>query len=125
MGRNRFFKLIVWEFEQFLSFPVVELLIASTVFLVLYRPITNQNFSTIWDNLHMSNNFLILFIIFIACALFSRSFAGTIDKGEIKMLLSYPIKRWGTVFREIHHTILCVVCNIRCNLLFEHSSFGA
>lgn len=94
MARNRFFKLVVWEFEQFLNFPILEFLIASTVFLVLFQPITHHNFSTIWENLHMSNSFLVIFIIFIACAVFSRSFAGTLDRGEIKMLLSYPIKRW-------------------------------
>lgn len=94
MARNRFFKLIVWEFEQFLNFPILEFLIASTVFLVLYQPITHHQFSTIWENLHMNNSFLMIFIVFIACAVFSRSYAGTLDRGEIKMLLSYPIKRW-------------------------------
>ena len=94
MPRKRFVKLIVWEFEEFLNFPILEFLIASTVFLVLFQPITHYPFSTIWENLNMSNSVLVIFMIFIACAIFSRSFAGTLDRGEIKMLLSYPIKRW-------------------------------
>jgi len=94
MASNRFFKLIVWEFEEFLNFPILEFLIASTVFLVLFQPITHLPFSTIWENLNRSNSFLVIFIIFIACAVFSRSYAGTLDRGEIKTLLSYPIKRW-------------------------------
>ncbi|HDQ06928.1 MAG TPA: hypothetical protein ENN36_09470 [Candidatus Bathyarchaeota archaeon] len=94
MASNRFFKLIVWEFEQFLNFPILEFLIASTLFLVLFQPITNHNFFTIWENLNRGNSFLVIFMIFIVCAVFSRSFAGTLDRGEIKMLLSYPIKRW-------------------------------
>lgn len=94
MATKRFLKLIVWEFEEFLSFPILEFLIASIVFLVLFQPITHYQFSTTWMNLKGSNSVLVIFVIFIAGTIFSRSFAGSLDRGEIKMLLSYPIKRW-------------------------------
>lgn len=91
MATKRFLKLIVWEFEEFLSFPILEFLIASTVFLVLFQPLT---LSPSLESLRGSNSFLSIFVIFIAGTIFSRSFAGSLDRGETKMLLSYPIKRW-------------------------------
>ncbi len=47
-----------------------------------------------YSNLHWGIQNAFLFLIFGVSAVFSRSFAGSLAKGETKLLLSYPIKRW-------------------------------
>jgi ABC-type transport system involved in multi-copper enzyme maturation permease subunit len=97
MNSYNAFKIFRWELEESLSFPVFEFLVASTIFLILYRPITVFSFSATWENLRLGMNFVFLFLVFCLAAVFSRSWAGSFSKGEIKLLLSYPIKR-GELF---------------------------
>jgi len=61
---------------------------------MLYKPITIFVFSNTSENLRLGINIVFIFLIFSVTAVFSRSYAGSLSKGEIKMILSYPVKRW-------------------------------
>jgi ABC-type transport system involved in multi-copper enzyme maturation permease subunit len=47
-------------------------------------------------------------LIFSVGAVFSHSFAGSLSKGEVKILLSYPVKRWQ-LFLSKFITLLLVL----------------
>jgi ABC-type transport system involved in multi-copper enzyme maturation permease subunit len=90
-----FFRLVIWELEEYLSFPLLEFLIFVTIFLVLSPHISSWEFVDRYQDLKRpATNLITLFLVFIVGAVFSRSFAGSFAKGEVKMLLSYPVKRW-------------------------------
>lgn len=86
--------LFRWEFEQYLSTPVLALIIASAIISVLIQTLSSVDPTISYLNLYAASSNVILFLTVISAALFSRSFGGGIGKGEVKLLLSYPNKRW-------------------------------
>ena len=90
-----FFRLFIWELEEYLSLPLLEFLVFVTIFLVLSPQSSSWEFVYRYESLKRpATNLITLFLVFIVGAVFSRSFAGSLAKDEIKMLLSYPVKRW-------------------------------
>ncbi|MEM1673366.1 MAG: ABC transporter permease [Candidatus Bathyarchaeia archaeon] len=94
MNLKSLFRLIIWELEENWSFPILEIVISAAIFSILNQPITHLEFETRYRNLISNMGITHLILILIVGAVFSRSFAGSLSRGEIKTLLSYPIKRW-------------------------------
>jgi ABC-type transport system involved in multi-copper enzyme maturation permease subunit len=87
--------LFQWEIERYLSLPVFSFLIASAIIVVLtYRNSSATPFDHNILNFYACSGNLFLLMTIVGTALFSHSFAGSVGKGEMKLLLSYPIKRW-------------------------------
>jgi len=99
MDTRTFSKLIIWELEEYWSFPVLELVVATAIFSIL-----NWSSSFITPDFRYlivgfmafgPNMFYIVFFLSITTgAIYSHIFAGSISRGETKMLLSYPVKKW-------------------------------
>jgi len=85
--------LVIWELEENWDFPVLELVILGAIFSILNQPIIFLDFDGRCRNLTSSIGIVSIFLIFNVGALFSRSFAGSFSKGEMRTLLSYPLKR--------------------------------
>jgi len=94
MDSKNFVAVIRWELEENLSLPVIVFLIVSAIVSTLVQPVTSIHPELNFVNLYHGSDTLFLFLTFIACALLSRSFAGSLGNGETKVLLSYPVKRW-------------------------------
>lgn len=89
-----FTELMRWELEEYTSFPMLEILILVAVYSILTMPIGEILSVKSYSNLHWGIQTVFLFLIFGVGAVFSRSFSGSFAKGETKLLLSYPVKRW-------------------------------
>lgn len=94
MQKGNFFSLIHWELEEYLTLPVIAFIIVSAIFALLTHTTSIISKADSYLNLYYGSGTVFLFLTFVAGALFSRSFAGSIARGEIKLLLSYPVKRW-------------------------------
>jgi ABC-type transport system involved in multi-copper enzyme maturation permease subunit len=90
-------KLLVWELEECFAFPMLEVILIIAVLTVLTPAITEVSPVFSYDNLTAGIQTIFLFIIFIAGVLFCHSYAGSISRGETKMVLSYPVQR-GKLF---------------------------
>lgn len=95
MTRGCFSKLIRWEINEYLSYPIVTFLIVSAVIAVLAQPQSSlaYQYGFRYVDLYFGSGTLFLFLTFSVSAIFSRSFAGSISRGETKLILSYPVKR--------------------------------
>lgn len=94
MGRRDFFGLVRWEIEEYLNLPVLAFLIASALIAVLATDVTNVAPERVYINLFYGSGIFFMVLTVVAGAFFSRSFAGGIGRGEVKLVLSYPVKRW-------------------------------
>lgn len=92
--------LLAWELEEYMSFPILELILFTAIFSILNQPILEISPSKSYSNLHWGIQNVFLFLIFVIATVLSRNFAGSYAKGEIKMLLSYPVKRWQLFFSK-------------------------
>ncbi|MCW4009335.1 MAG: ABC transporter permease [Candidatus Bathyarchaeota archaeon] len=91
-----FFSLLRWELEEYLSFPVLAFLIVSAIAAVLFQTNSGGHITSerSYISLFHTSGTVFLFLTFCAGVFFSRSFAGAVGKGETKLMLSYPVKRW-------------------------------
>ncbi|MCL1970586.1 MAG: ABC transporter permease [Candidatus Bathyarchaeota archaeon] len=89
-----FFRLILWEIENSLSLPVLSLIIASAILAVLVQSTSITGFTHNYGDLYSGANTIFLVLTFVTCILFSHSFAGSFGRGDLKRILSYPVKRW-------------------------------
>ena len=90
---NQLRKLLTWELEEYLAFPILEIVIIIAVFTVLSPAIIETSATRSYSNLLSGIQPVFLFLIFVAGALFCHSFAGSLSKGETKLILSYPVQR--------------------------------
>ncbi len=90
---NQLRKLLAWEFEEHLAFPMVEVVILIAICTVLTPTIIETSASRSYSNLLSGIQTVFLFLIFVAGALFCHSYAGSLSKGETKLILSYPVQR--------------------------------
>lgn len=111
MEPKKFCILFRWELEKNLSLPVLTFLIVSALIVVLAQTnssvLSDRNFL----NLYFGSGNVFYILTIVASAFLSRSFAGSIEKGELNLLLSYPIKRWEifiSKFTTIFITIFIV-----------------
>ncbi len=96
-----FSRLFIWEIENSLNLPVLSLIVASAILAVLVQS------TSIWGSTHnysdlstgVSTIFLILTLV--TCTLFSHSFAGSFGRGDLKRMLSYPVKRWQVFLSKV------------------------
>jgi len=91
---NAFFRLVLWEIENSLSLPVLSLIVASAILAVLVQSTSITEFSHYYGDLSTGARTIFLILTFVACTLFSHSFAGSFGRGDLKRMLSYPVKRW-------------------------------
>jgi ABC-type transport system involved in multi-copper enzyme maturation permease subunit len=94
MRFRTFCGLVRWAFEEYLGFPMLEVLIASAVIGVLAQTEIVVLFRDNYSVLYQMAGTLFMFITFSVSSVFARGFAGGSSKGEDKLLLSYPVKRW-------------------------------
>ncbi|MGD6808332.1 MAG: ABC transporter permease [Candidatus Bathyarchaeia archaeon] len=86
-------RLLVWELEESFAFPMLEVILVIAVLTVLTPAIIEVSPAFSYVNLTSGIQPIFLFLIFIAGVLFCHSYAGSISKGETKMVLSYPVQR--------------------------------
>jgi ABC-type transport system involved in multi-copper enzyme maturation permease subunit len=96
-----FFRLVLWEIENSLSLPVLSLIVASAILAVLVQSTSIRNFSHNYSDLSTGARTIFLILTFVACTLFSHSFAGSFGRGDLKRMLSYPVKRWQIFISKV------------------------
>jgi len=92
LGQHKFLGLMRWELEEYLSLPLLAFLVASAIIATLI----NYDFSAPYrqyTSLFYSSGTVLLILTLVTGAFFARSYAGSISRGETKLMLSYPIKR--------------------------------
>ncbi|MDR2699415.1 MAG: ABC transporter permease [Nitrososphaerota archaeon] len=94
MRFKTFCGLIRWSFEEYLRFPMIEIVIAIAIIGVLTQTTVNVYFHSNYEILPQATFLLFMFLTCSICAIFARGFARSNSKGEDKLLLSYPLKRW-------------------------------
>jgi ABC-type transport system involved in multi-copper enzyme maturation permease subunit len=94
MEFGRFLRLIRWEIKEYLSLPVLAFLIASAIIAVLAMNSSNVAPDKNYINLYYGSGTVFIILTLVASAFFSRIYAGSLGRGEVKLMLSYPIKRW-------------------------------
>lgn len=94
MKFKTFCGLVRWSFEEYLSFPMLEIIIATAVTGVLSQTTIVLQFRFNYSTLYQLTGTLFMFITFSVGAIFAHAYAGSNSKGEDKLLLSYPLKRW-------------------------------
>ncbi|MBN2261103.1 MAG: ABC transporter permease subunit [Clostridiales bacterium] len=99
-SKKTFFNLLRWEFEEHYSLPILVFLISSAIILVLAQSNLNIHPERNFINLYNKSGSIFFILTIIGSAFFSRTFAGSIEKGKLKLLLSYPIKRWQLFFSK-------------------------
>jgi ABC-type transport system involved in multi-copper enzyme maturation permease subunit len=111
MTNKNMFRLISWEIEEYFSFPVIELVFISTLILMLHQQPSNLEFTMRYKNLNSSGIYSSLIVIsFTTGAIVSRSFAGSLARGESKMLLSTPVKRSELFLSKITAQFFVLFC---------------
>jgi len=90
---KKFGKLIAFELEEYMAFPIPEMLVLIAVYSILSPPLIEYSPAGSYVNLVAGVENVFLFLIFASGAIFCRSFAGSLAKGETKLLLSYPVER--------------------------------
>lgn len=94
MVQNNFFSLIQWEVKEYINLPILTFLIASAIIATLAKTSAINLPVVSYLNLYYGSGMVFTILTLVAGAFFCRSFAGSIGRGETKMLLSYPVKRW-------------------------------
>ncbi len=93
MAQHRFLGLMRWELEEYLSLPLLAFLVVSSVIATLSYSGFGNGAPTPYANLLGGSATVLLILGLVSGAFFARSYAGSIGKGETKLMLSYPIKR--------------------------------
>ncbi len=89
-----FSRLFLWEIENCLNLPVLALIVASAILAVLVQSKSISGFSHNYTDLTTGASTIFLILTLVTCTLFSHSFAGSFGRGDLKRMLSYPVKRW-------------------------------
>lgn len=97
MAAKSFLRMVIWEVEEHLGFPMLELLIGSALIGFLCQYDIQLGATNTYEGLAIGTSTLFLFLTIGSAVVFARSFAGSLGRGEAKMLLSYPVKR-GELF---------------------------
>jgi len=96
-----FFRLVLWEIENCLNLPVLSLIVASAILAVLVQSTTITGFSHNYRDLSTGATTIFLILTLVTCTLFSHSFAGSFGRGDLKRMLSYPVKRWQIFISKV------------------------
>jgi ABC-type transport system involved in multi-copper enzyme maturation permease subunit len=110
-------RLMVLEFEGYWSFPVLELVLFAGLLSILNASISPLNRYT---ELNRGIYGLgILFQILIIGILVPRSFAGSLSRREIAVLLSYPVNRWAVLSSKILTSFLTFFAVLALAILID------
>ncbi|MGD6808331.1 MAG: ABC transporter permease [Candidatus Bathyarchaeia archaeon] len=96
-----FFRLVLWEIENCLNLPVLSLIVASAIIAVLIQSTFIQGFTHSYVELYTGASTIFLILTLVTCTLFSHSFAGSFGRGDLKTMLSYPVKRWQVFLSKV------------------------
>lgn len=96
-----FQRLVLWEIEECLNLPLLSLIIASAIIAVLVQTSSNRALANSYINLYDGSSTIFLILTLVASILFSHSFASSLGKGELKRMLSYPVKRWQVFLSKV------------------------
>ncbi len=96
-----FLRLVLWEIEGCLSLPILSLIVASAIIATLVQSSSNSSFANSYINLYFGTSTIFLILTLVASTLFSHSFAGSLGRGELKRMLSYPVKRWQVFISKV------------------------
>ncbi len=96
-----FSRLVLWEIENSLNLPVLALIVASAILAVLVQSTTISNLSHNYSDLTNGADTIFLILTLVTCTLFSHSFAGSFGRGDLKRMLSYPVKRWQIFISKV------------------------
>ncbi len=117
MAQHKFLGLIRWEIEEYLSLPLLIFLVASAIIATLSY--TYFSPPTPYYNLFFGSGTVLLILALVAGAFFARSYAGSIGRGETKLMLSYPIKR-SELFLSKFTALFLVVFAIYIPIYYLH-----
>lgn len=115
MAQHKFLGLMRWEIEEYLSLPLLIFLVASAIIATLSY--TYFGAPTPYYNLFYGSGTVLLILALVAGAFFARSYAGSIGRGETKLMLSYPIKRSQLFLSKFTALFLGSLCHIHSNIL--------
>ena len=107
MVQHKFLGLMRWEIEEYLSLPLLSFLVASAIIATLINYEFDQPFRQ-YTSMFYSSGTVLLILSLVAGAFFARSYAGSIGRGETKLMLSYPIKRSQLFFSKFTALFLVV-----------------
>ncbi|MDR2699809.1 MAG: ABC transporter permease [Nitrososphaerota archaeon] len=96
-----FSRLVLWEIENCLNLATISLIVASAIIAVLIQSATYQGLFNSYIPLYHGTNIIFLILTLVVGTLFSHSFAGSFGNGELKRLLSYPVKRWQVFLSKV------------------------
>ncbi len=96
-----FSRLFIWEIENCLNLPVLALIVASAILAVLVQTTAINGSSHNYSDLSTGVRTIFLILTLVTCTLFSHSFAGSFGRGELKRMLSYPVKRWQIFISKV------------------------
>lgn len=96
-----FSRLVLWEIEGCLSLPILSLIVASAIIAVLIQSSSTWALANSYLNLYSGTSTIFLILTLVASTLFSHSFAGSLGRGELKRMLSYPVKRWQIFISKV------------------------
>jgi len=96
-----FSRLFLWEIENLLNLPVLALIVASAILAVLVQSTSITGFTHNYGDLSTGARTIFLILTFVTCTLFSHSFAGSFGRGDLKRMLSYPVKRWQIFISKV------------------------
>ncbi len=96
-----FSRLFIWEIENSLNLPVLSLIVASAILAVLVQSKAITGSSHNYGDLFTGAYTIFLILTLVTCTLFSHSFAGSFGRGDLKRMLSYPVKRWQIYISKV------------------------
>ena len=96
-----FSRLVLWEIENSLNLPVISLIVASAILAVLVQSTTIWGSTHNYSDLSTGASTIFLILTLVTCTLFSHSFAGSFGRGDLKRMLSYPVKRWQIFISKV------------------------
>ena len=88
---KKFFRLMLWEFEEIWRLPTPEIIAGIAIFFGLSTTVSIG--ITPYLDLKFTISKLFLFQMLIVAVLFARSIAGCIEKREILTLFTHPVRR--------------------------------
>jgi len=120
---SSFGKLMLMEVEAYWSFPVFELVLFAALLSVLNR-VASFNTSGYYELNHGFYGLGILLQILTIGVIIPRTFAGSINRGEMLVLLSYPTRRWTILLSKLFTNIIILTAVLGFGVLLNSLLLG-
>lgn len=99
--KEKLFQLMLWELEEIWRFPALEFVVGVAVFFGLNTPRFDITYTFV-------NFLLCLMQVIIVATFYARSVAACIEKREILVLLSHPVKRTSLFLSKFLTNLLVI-----------------